>query len=407
ALADDAGERDAAGLPKRTSDYEAVVKPGSKKWFFTNLGRDDQAQAHKRKRKRRASHAAQEPKRVEAGRATQHILMLFAKPKETEISTVYSDQCSMEEELSIAQQIATDTETIYRRVLKDIGSGRGIDAKAVAQTVQGLVESVIRNPDALTWLVRLKSRRHYTYSHSMAVCVLALALGRFLGLSKTDLQAIGMGTLLQDIGKLHVPRLLLDKSEKLTSVEKKIISEHVDAGVKMLKETDHIPMEVLDIVKSHHERYDGSGYPHAMHGDMISPFSAIAGMADTYEAMTSQRPYRNALTSLEALTVMYAMRDKAFPAAMIEHLIHCVGVFPVGSFVLLNTGSVGVVISRNRLQQLKPKVLPILDAQGDRVPHAETIDLAEQPADNEDLPWKITRVVDPEDYSLDPAEFFA
>ena len=104
---------------------------------------------------------------------------------------------------------------------------------------------------------------------------------------------------------------------------------------------------------------------------------------------------------------MYDMRNKAFSDAMIEHLIHCVGVFPVGSFVLLNTESVGVVVSRNRMHQLKPKVLPILDSQGNRLSHAETVDLAEQTAGNEAVPWKITRVVDPQDYSLDPEEFFA
>ena len=386
----------ASGLPERKNDYAPAVRSGSRKWSYAETGPNPAGP-----RGGEAKH------RAEAARATQHMLMLFAKPAQTESTPVYTDQCPMEEELTLAQQIAADTETVYRRVLADIQSGRTIDIKGVGQTVQGLVESVVRNPDALTWLVRLKSRRHYTYSHSMAVCVLALAMGRFLGLSKPDLQAIGMGTLLQDIGTLHVPKELLNKSERLTPAEMKVISEHVNAGAKMLKHTDYFPMEALDIVMSHHERFDGSGYPRAMHGDTISPFSAIAGMADTYEAMTSQRPYRRALTSLEALTTMYEMRNKAFSDAMIEHLIHCVGVFPVGSFVLLNTESVGVVVSRNRMHQLKPKVLPILDSQGNRLSHAETVDLAEQTAGNETVPWKITRVVDPQDYSLDPEEFFA
>lgn len=390
--------RDSAGqgdLPARRNDYEPVTRTAAHKRF---------------RRKKFGLDARNRPERVQhadAVRATQHVLTLCRQPARDERVMVYADQCTMEEELTFAQQIAADTESVYRRVLNDIQSGRAIDIQRVGQTVQGLVESVVRNPDALTWLVRLKSRRHYTYSHSMAVCVLALAIGRFLGLAKSDLQAIGMGTLLQDIGTLHVPKQLLNKVDKLTVAEMKVISEHVNAGAKMLKNTDYFPTDALDVVISHHERFDGSGYPRGMHGDMISPFSAIAGMADTYEAMTSQRPYRRALTSLETLTVMYDLRDKTFSSAMVEHLIHCVGVFPVGSFVLLNTGAVGVVVGRNRLHQLKPKVLPILDPEGERLAHAEPIDLAAQNNENEAAGLRISRVIDPQEYALDPDEFFA
>ncbi len=396
-------------LPERRNDYEPVtrMRRGKRLRAEEPVGDRTPAEQQSHKLRRRAPRSADDGKSDRRVRTTEHVLSLFSAPRTDQVKQVYADRCSVEEELSVAQQIATDTEAVYRRVLKDIRAGRELDVKAVKQTVKGLVGSVIRNPDALTWLVRLKSRRHYTYSHSMAVCVLALAMGRYLGLSKTDLRAIGMGTLLQDIGKLHVPRRLLNKSGKLTSAEMKVVSKHVGVGVEMLRKTRQLSTEALDIVMSHHERFDGSGYPRAMHGDQISPFSALAGMADTYEAMTSQRPYRNALTSLETLTHLYNARDQAFPAAMVEHLIHCIGVFPVGSFVLLNTGSVGVVVSRNRVQQLKPKVLPILDAEGNRFTNAETIDLAEEKSTRDDIPWKISRVVDPEDYALNPAEFFA
>jgi len=129
-------------------------------------------------------------------------------------------------------------------------------------------------------------------------------------------------------------------------------------------------------------------------------------MADTYEAMTNRRPYRPALNSYEALGELYQMRDKLFPKAMIENLIQCVGAFPVGSFVELNTHHVGVVIGRNQIKQLKPKVMVLLDPNGRRLPTSPTVDLAVQKPGDPSIPSQILRVVDPSEFGMDPREFF-
>ena len=319
---------------------------------------------------------------------------------------VYPVQSPIEEEIVVARDIVNDTFKVYENVVHDIQAGKAPNAEAVKQTVRGLVQSVIRNPDALTWLIKMKQQDNYTYYHSMATCIMALTIGRHLGLPKNDLDAMGTGTLLQDIGKIAIPKELLEKTGELTSAERKILRKHVETGLKMLDRQHDLANETMEIVRSHHERHDGSGYPKGIHSGLITPATTIAAMADTFQALTSDRPYRSALTSLDALTKMYELGESWFPQAMVEHLIQCVGPFPIGTFVKLNTGEIAVVISPNRILQLKPHVLVVMDSKGSRLEEPESIDLSHQVVGDDSTAWKITQVVDPEDYSLDPREFF-
>ncbi|MDH3691324.1 MAG: DUF3391 domain-containing protein, partial [Gammaproteobacteria bacterium] len=315
----------------------------------------------------------------------------------------YQDQSPFQEEITVAREILKDTQGVYAKIVKDIQAGRPFDADKVQHTVGRLVKSVVRNPDALGWLVRLKDRNVSTYFHSVAVSILSLTMGRHLGLPEEALSSLGTGTLLQDVGIVRIPRGVLNKCGELNSKERSLVCRHVDAATEMLGHQE-FSTEIMDIVRSHHERQDGSGYPHGISGDLITPFSTIAGMADTYEALVSPRPHRPAQTSFDALTSIYGLGDKWFPKAMIEQFIECVGLFPLGSFVLLNTGHIGVVVGRNRIQQLRPKVLLLVDEQGNEIPN-QSIDLATQPIGDDSVPWKILEVVEPEKYGLNPREF--
>ena len=318
----------------------------------------------------------------------------------------YVDQTTVEEELVLARDILADTEKTYLKIMKAVEDGEPADPEAVHHVVRGLVESVVRNPDALAWLLKLRKRDESSYSHSMAVCVLALTLGRHLDLPERDMKWIGIGTLLQDIGKAHIPRAILTKTDELTREERQIVRHHVDDSLKLLGGRDEYDAEVIDIIKSHHERFDGSGYPMGLEGSSINIYSSIAGLTDTYEALTSDRPYRGGMNSLDALSRIYESSDKLFASGMVEHFIQCVGIFPIGSFVLMNSGHVGVVVSRNRVQQLKPKVLMLLDPDHNKLDPPQTYDLARISSGDDQTPWKIVRVVEPEEHGLDSKFFF-
>lgn len=382
-------------------------KSSKVKWWDAGKSAEGSRAGGQKSRRRRGKttiRSVEKRKSVKSKKARKRAEILFAGSAMD--TPIYPVQCSVEEEIVIARDIVNDTFKVYDNVVHDIHDGKTPNAEAVKQTVKGLVQSVIRNPDALTWLIKMKQQDDYTYYHSMATCVMALTIGRHLGLPVGELNAMGTGTLLQDIGKIAIPKELLRKTGELTSAERQILRKHVETGLKMLDRQPGLSVETIEIVRSHHERHNGSGYPEGIYGESITPTTTIAAMADTFQALTSNRPYRPALTSLDALTKMYELGELWFPQAMVEHLIQCVGPFPIGTFVQLNTKEIAVVTSPNRILQLKPQVMVVLGEQGNRLVEPESLDLSQQVVGDDSIAWKITQVVSPEDYGLDPREFF-
>ncbi|MDH3689510.1 MAG: HD-GYP domain-containing protein [Gammaproteobacteria bacterium] len=317
----------------------------------------------------------------------------------------YEDQATAEKEREPAREVMRDAGRTFRSLLKRTRAGKSIDTEVVKKAVTKLVESVVRNPDAMMWLLKMKHRDRYSYTHSMTVCVLSLIVGRHLGIPQHELNRLGTAVMLQDVGRTALPEALVTKSGEYSEREFELSKMHVEASVKMLKEKTSAPEEIIEIVRSHHERFDGSGYPRGLEGHQISLLATIAGMVDSYAAMTSNRPYREAMTSFDALMVLYEVRNKQFAAAMVEHFIQCIGIFSIGSFVLLNTDEVAIVVARNRIKQLTPRIMIIIDPEGNRI-KPETVDLSTQQLDGDAPIRQIMKVVDPEDYDLDPAEFF-
>ncbi|MFC1664074.1 HD-GYP domain-containing protein [Pseudomonadota bacterium] len=320
---------------------------------------------------------------------------------------IYPDKRTVQEEAPKARQVVDDTMHVYQRVISDVQQGKTVDRKGVEKVVDSLVDSLTRNQTAINWLIRLKQQSNAAYDQSISVCVMALTFGHYLGIPKSELNQLGSAALLQDIGKIHLPTELLNKADPLTPAELKIVRSHVDMSVKMLRKQSNLPPKVIDIVYSHHERFDGSGYPRGLETGQIGILSTIAGLVDSYEAMMSDRPYREPKTSFQALMEIYDERDRLLPNAIVEQFIQCVGIFPVGSFVELTSGEVGVVVYRDRIQQLKPKVMIILDKDGRKISEPETINLASQYVVPDTMPKLVNKVIDPKIYDIDPSYFFA
>jgi HD-GYP domain-containing protein (c-di-GMP phosphodiesterase class II) len=318
----------------------------------------------------------------------------------------YPEKMPIEKEMVRATEILDDTRRVYDQVLRDIESGNKVDTSTVKNVVGTLVESVLRNSSAASWLVRLKKQDETAYSHSISVCVLGLTLGRFLGLSTKQLNVLGMATLLQDIGKLSIPRYLLSKVERLDASEFELIKQHVHKSISVIRSMDDVSNQIIAVTAAHHERFDGTGYPRGLSRSEIDPLSSIAGLVDTYEAMIANRPYRRAKTGFEALMELYDERDRAHPGGLIEQFIQCVGIFPVGGFVKLNTGEIAVVVQRNQIVQLKPRVMILTDPKGNKLPHPQTLDLSAQFVLPARMPRMISKIVDPKDCHIDPQELF-
>lgn len=296
------------------------------------------------------------------------------------------------EELIEAKNIRSGAESLVHELMNSIKNGDGIVSEKVHGTVEKMVESIFRNQDALTSLTRLKSLDNYTIIHSVNVCTLALAMGRHMGLLKQDLQALGVGAILHDVGKMLVPEEILNKPGKLTDDEIKQIREHTVLGADLLYKTPGINDDSREVAAQHHERQDGKGYPKGLAGDKIAFFSRLTAVADCYDAMTSDRVYQKGMRPDEALKKIYIWRRERFEPSDVERLISCLGIYPIGSLVELNTGEIAVVRLPNHTQPLQPLVMMVYDK--DRKPYSKHFALALNDDDNR---W-ITHSHDPEEF---------
>jgi putative nucleotidyltransferase with HDIG domain len=317
----------------------------------------------------------------------------------------YTDVTPVEEELQQSVEVEHSTRETLHTILDDARLGRSMDVPRTKRVIGQMTESIIRNPDALVWLTQLKKKHEYTATHSLRVCVLALALGRHLGYSREHLNVLGIGALLHDIGKLKVPVELLDKPDVLTRDEFELMKAHVPEGLKLLDGAPGIPAASLEVVGRHHERYSGNGYVFGMSGDTIGEFGLISAIADTYDAITSDRSYHLSLSAGDALKIIYEGRGRGYHPWLAEQFIQCMGIFPIGSIVEMSSGSIGVVITANRQRRLRPRVALILSPQRQPYTPAAIVDLMQVTHDPSGNPLEIRNMLPSGAFGINPTDY--
>ncbi len=290
--------------------------------------------------------------------------------------SIHGEPIPLEAEMPEARRLEADARAIMREMEDDVRLGRNINERGLQAIVTGMVDSVVRNPDALIWFTQLRDKNQYTALHSIRVAILALAFGRHLELTVSELNILGLGALLHDIGKLKISNDILNKPGRLTDQEITIVRSHVPEGVKILESLRHIPLAAVEVAACHHERYQGGGYSRGLSGDHIGLFGLMAAIVDTYDAITSDRAYHAGISAYEALGQIYALRNKEYHGGLVDCFIQCLGTYPLGSVVELTTGDVGVVIAINRQRYLRPKVALVRRADGAPFPAGAVVDLA-------------------------------
>ena len=320
------------------------------------------------------------------------------------LKPVYQDKTALEAEAEVARKIHHEIRDLVYSILEDVRMGKNINSNGAKKIVSEMVESVIRNPDALACFALLKRKHEYTAQHGMRVCILALSFGRHLGLEKHELNLLGLGALLHDIGKMKVPADILDKPGALDDKEYEIVKSHVPRGVEILEDNAGIPRPAIDVARCHHERYGGSGYILGLKGDLIGLFGMIGGIVDCYDAISSDRAYHTGMSAHTALKKMYEWRNRDFHSGLVEQFIQCMGIYPIGSVVELNTGEIGVVVTMNRQRRLKPRVNLVLQADYYPIPNATVIDLMSYKT-RDGRPCEIDRVLEPGVYGINPVQY--
>jgi HD-GYP domain-containing protein (c-di-GMP phosphodiesterase class II) len=307
----------------------------------------------------------------------------------------YVEKAPFKTEVPIARQTQKKTELVLKDVFSSVQAGKAIDAPRVKEAVSSMTDSVVRNPDAMLLLAKMKETGGHTLDRAMGVSIYMITFGRFLHLPREQLDMLGMLGLLQDVGKVRLPPELLNKKDPLSEAELNVCKSHVRHSVAILKETTGLPPDLPALAALHHERVDGSGYPKGMKGPEIGLFGGIAGLIDCFDALTGPRPYGQALPPSNALNMLYDWREIQFDGPLVEQFIQCIGIYPVGALVELYSGEVGIVIAQNPVMRLLPRVMVVLDSKGQPIKPARTIDRAQ-----------VKRTLEKGSVPIDPSEYF-
>lgn len=269
------------------------------------------------------------------------------------------------------------------------------------------IDSVLRNPNALAWTVFSRKRSSANYNRAVGTAILCLLFGRQLQFAREMLEELAMGGLLLDIGNSRIPKSIAATSGAISDAQRKLLRQHVELGLEILECSRGVPENVFDMLRCHHERYDGSGYPEGLQGSRVPIFGRIAGIVDCYDAMTSDSAYSKPMSAYDAARSLNDMRGKQFAAEVVEQFLAAIGMFPVGSLVELNDGSVGVVLEQNPTNVLRPKVMLLLDRDRARLKQARILEMRDVPVDatQSNALW-IARGHEHGAFGIDPARIF-
>ncbi|HEX7983984.1 MAG TPA: HD-GYP domain-containing protein [Duganella sp.] len=310
------------------------------------------------------------PSLAEAQAATEREIVEIAA--KTSVVT----RVSLGDEMQRAVQIRHQASTLVRTVMQDARLGRAIELDQVEPVVQNITESILRNPGALVGLLRIKNKDDYTFLHSVSVCTLLVAFCRSRNIAADVTHQAGLGGLLHDTGKALVPDAILNKPGPLTDEEFAIIKRHPLDGYEILKKSPEVGPIPLDITLHHHERRDGSGYPGKQANEEISELAQMAAIVDVYDAITADRCYHKGMSAAAALRKIYEWSKFHFNPQYAQEFMRCVGIYPVGTMVLLESGRLGVVIEPHETNLLAPKVNVFFNTKKNLYIKPETVDLS-------------------------------
>ena len=307
----------------------------------------------------------------EVDQETEYLLREADKPLSTATT-------SMADEVRHAMQLCNTAKQSVVDMFSTARMGKAIEVGKALDLVEDIASSASRHPHALISLARLKNVDEYTYMHSVAVCGLMIALARQLNMNEGQVREAGLAGLLHDVGKIAISNQILNKPGKLTDTEFAVMKTHPERGLRILQKSDSVSPAVLDVCLHHHEKIDGTGYPHSLRGDGISLLARMGAVSDVYDAITSDRPYKKGWLPAEAIRKMAEWSKGHFDDTVFQAFVKTVGIYPIGSLVRLTSGRLGVVIEQNPDSLLTPKVKIFFSTKSQVQIAPEVVDLARQ-----------------------------
>lgn len=309
---------------------------------------------------------------------------------------------SFEEEFPLAREIYERSTSKLRNLMDNFRLSKAVDSKEIKAVVTAVMESVAHNSDALLLLSNLKSKTQDTVRHSINVCIVSLVFGRYLGLPEKRLSDLGFAALLHDVGEVSVSADVLAKHNRgLTPEERKAMEMHTVQGADILRNNPGIPSAAIEVALTHHERIDGKGYPRGLHGPDLSLLAKIVSIVDVFESVTNNPGSKIQVSCSDALRSIYSMRDTFFDGELVEKFIKCLGIYPVGSVVELNSREVGIVISLKPDKHLLPTLMIVRNKEGKPCYPPHIINLDNFKTEEGNPQYFIIEVLEPNAFGID------
>lgn len=318
-----------------------------------------------------------------------------------------------EETKEAARRTYARSVTVVKDVMTQVRLGKAWSGRRVKRVVLGIVDQVLHDEAAMLGMTTLRDYDEYTFTHSVNVCILSVALGQKLGFNKLQLFDLGLGALFHDVGKSRVPLSVLNKEGRLDKEEWRVMSQHPDFGLILLFDLhgfEEPPYRAMLTAYEHHMRTDFSGYPKVLRERWLGFFSRIVAVADAFDAATSKRSYQ--YIPFPPDEVLREMRDnpsRGFDPVVIKAFINMMGIYPVGTLCILDSGELAVVVapSPNPEELHRPLVRIISDASGRKLPEPPLVDLAEHDWTTARPTRTIVKTSDPDKYNITVSDYIA
>lgn len=302
------------------------------------------------------------------------------------------------EAIAKADRLYTQARTIHSRFFHQLNQGQAPDFDALSDLTQDIIDSAFENSDALSCLVMLKDTSDYLVEHALNNSILLTIFAKHKGLSQADVEDLSLAGLLMDCGMALLPSELIEKNGNISEADQVLLRTHVDIGYEIAERFSDVPPIVLDIIKNHHERINGDGYPKQKSGNELSECVQMASIVDTYDELLTTKPNRGALSAQQILEDM--QKDPRFDPHLVNEFIEAIGMFPVGSLVALKSGKIGMVVQRNFENPLEPVVLTFYSIRNKTMSELKRVDLHRQSSD------KIISAVMPDEFDINLPNFF-
>lgn len=338
------------------------------------------------------------PTETEVNAEIEHKMQAMAEQTKPIITT-----STLREELKTSKKVYKEANKIVSNIMNDARMGRQIEVERIEPVVGQMANSILRNKDALLSLCRIKNKDDYTFLHSVSVGALLISFAHALDFNRTVIKQLGVGGMLHDIGKTKVPNEILNKPGKLTEEEFVIMKSHVVHGCSILRRSSGIAQASFDVAAQHHERFDGSGYPLGLKNLETSVYGQMAAIVDVYDAITADRCYHKGMTPTVAVRKMFEWSKFHFNPNLLRTFIRTVGIYPVGTLVMLESGKLGVVIEQCETDMTQPLVRTVFDTKKNSFITPSDINLAKPLGQGGGD--RIVNYESPDKWNIDPNKF--